>query len=383
MFTRADLLLVTPILPPFSRGAAIYYSTLVRYLRRYLRVVIITQTHKDRPYLEETQNLLICRILPPCLEWKIVLRWIILPFIVPIVFLYVWIAYRPKIVHLHSSTPLTRAFLILNHILRFPLIVDVRDEDFMNLPIKGGCIKHYIVVSDSIRKRLISIGVPGRKITVHPVVNPPRIYDLGGSSPSSSSNLNDINFIFIGALTKEKGIDRLLDAFKKALSEEKNIELTIIGTGPLKSHCKRFIENERCEKNIMLLGEISHSLTMSQLSNSDALVLPSLRESKPRVIQEALSFGIPVVATDVGEVKNMIKDGINGILLRPGQTDELINAILRFTRNKSLRERLTKQANTRAKTHRNNEDLWRGMTKSLLCIYYSIGLWNREIWIRQ
>lgn len=374
MFGRADLLLVTPVLPPFSRGAAIYYSTLIRYLRQFLRIVIITEKHEDRSYLEEAQNLLIYRILPSCLYWRIMPRWIILTFIVPIVFLYIWIVHKPKIVHLHSSTPLTRAFLILSHLLRFPLVLDVRDEDFMDLPIKGGCIKHYIVVSESIRKKLISIGVPCRKITIHPVVNPPRTHDLGGSPPSSSSGLNDISFIFIGALTKEKGIDKLLEAFKEALYKQKNIKLAIIGTGPLRSYCKRFIEDERCEKNVRLLGELSHTLTMAHLSNSDALILPSLGEGKPRVIQEALSFGIPVVATDVGEVKNMIKDSENGILLRPGQTDELFDAILRFSKDEGLRNRLASQASIKAKTLRNNEYSWRAIVKSLLSIYSDIGV---------
>lgn len=124
------------------------------------------------------------------------------------------------------------------------------------------------------------------------------------------------NIIFVGRVDERKGIAELLAAFK----EKPALNLHIVGpdsSGYLK---------DVCESNIIKHGELSHDKTIEIMRDMDALILPSYSEGFPLVILEAMAVGLPVIATDVGSVKEMIEDK-GGVLIRPRQVGDIVEAI--------------------------------------------------------
>jgi glycosyltransferase involved in cell wall biosynthesis len=135
----------------------------------------------------------------------------------------------------------------------------------------------------------------------------------------------DINskphLVFIGRLSPEKGANVLVDAAKKI----KQINLSIIGDGEQRALLEKKIKDENIQ-NIKLLG--FHSDITPFIKSADALIMPSLREGLPMTLLEAICSGIPVIGSDVGGLKSLVKQ--NGILVPPNDAFILEKAILIF-----------------------------------------------------
>ncbi len=124
------------------------------------------------------------------------------------------------------------------------------------------------------------------------------------------------NIVFVGRVEEKKGIAELLEAFK-AFSE---LNLHIVGpdsSGQL---------TDVCESNIIKHGELDHGKTIEIMRDMDALILPSYSEGFPLVVLEAMAVGLPVIATDVGSIREMIEDK-GGVLIRPRQVRDIVEAI--------------------------------------------------------
>ena len=117
------------------------------------------------------------------------------------------------------------------------------------------------------------------------------------------------------SLTKKKGIPYLIKAFELAANEYSDIHLIIAGKGPLECQLKELSKQQKNKDRIHFVG-FQNNINFL-LSATDIFVLPSLWEGMPNAILEAMSFGIPVIATNVGGTPEIIKDGENGFLIPP------------------------------------------------------------------
>ena len=132
--------------------------------------------------------------------------------------------------------------------------------------------------------------------------------------------------IYIGRINEVKGIRYLLDAMKKLQNLERlNIELKIIGFGPQDREFREYSKKLNL-KNTEFLGSIFGERKLFYLSAADALVLPSSKEGAPVIIMEAMARNLPVIASDVGGVRLMIKDRENGIIIKPRSSREIVKA---------------------------------------------------------
>lgn len=126
-------------------------------------------------------------------------------------------------------------------------------------------------------------------------------------------------FVFVGRLTREKGIEILLKSFLKVLQTLPNAQLTIIGEGPERSYILDFVKTNKLQKNVRVLGAMKSLDIAKTIGESYALLLPSFKEGMPAVVLEAMSVGRPIVATKVGGLKDLVTDevgclaGINDI----------------------------------------------------------------------
>ena len=140
--------------------------------------------------------------------------------------------------------------------------------------------------------------------------------------------------ISVGRLSSPKGYSDLIDAFAILWKKYKDLTLLIVGEGELLEELKSKIKILGLEKNILLLGE-RHDIN-ALLSISDIFVSSSIREGLPLAILEAMAAGLPVVATSVGDVPNVVIDG-TGIVVPPHKPLILAGAISQLLDNPEKR----------------------------------------------
>ena len=108
---------------------------------------------------------------------------------------------------------------------------------------------------------------------------------------------------------------------------ECDVKLKIIGDGPELKTIVKSVEDKNLEEYIDFLGVLSHDKVISHMQRSDFLILPSFMEGAPNVIREAMSCGVPVIATSVGGIPEMIEEGEHGLLFEPNDLKALSNHI--------------------------------------------------------
>jgi glycosyltransferase involved in cell wall biosynthesis len=140
--------------------------------------------------------------------------------------------------------------------------------------------------------------------------------------------------LFVGRLIDYKGVQYLIEAIKK-LSVP--YELLIIGEGPYRS----LLQRSSAGLNISFLGEISPLKVCEFMRSASVFVLPSLTENLPNVILEALAAGVPVIATSVGALPEIIREGENGFLIPPKDSNLIAERLKCLLTDSSLREKMS------------------------------------------
>ncbi len=151
----------------------------------------------------------------------------------------------------------------------------------------------------------------------------------------------------IGRLVPIKGHKYLVSAAESIIKEFHNTVFVFVGDGYLKASLERQAESIRVRKNIIFTGWRKDAAEILDLF--DILVLPSLNEGMGKVLVEGMALGKPIVASSVGGIIDLVKNGENGILVPPRDSDALGNAILQLIKNKNLAEELGK--NGKAKVY--------------------------------
>jgi glycosyltransferase involved in cell wall biosynthesis len=144
--------------------------------------------------------------------------------------------------------------------------------------------------------------------------------------------------VSVGRLSEEKGFETLIRAVARLLQEGMDVALRIAGEGDLRSRLEALIAELGCAGRVGLVGYQADTLPLYEAA--DAFALASLREGLPNVLLEALAVRVPVVATRVAGIPNLIEDGQNGLLIEPGLENALAEALRRLHADAGLCERL-------------------------------------------
>lgn len=143
--------------------------------------------------------------------------------------------------------------------------------------------------------------------------------------------------LYVGRFGKEKGIKLLLDSYKHVKNEIQDAKLILIGQGPMENSMKKYSKDHSL-KDVVFMGFKGYDVIPEHINTADVLALTSHYEGSPTVVREALACGIPVVSTDVGDVSIIIKDGLNGHVIKSRSAKEfsscLIDALLNMGNNK-------------------------------------------------
>ena len=282
---------------------------------------------------------------------------------------------QPDVVHVHNTFPLlspaifhaigsqtTRVLTLHNYRLFCPAAIPLRDGSVCTECIEGhtvrpslqhGCyrgsrlatlplafkvalhrhlgtwtkkVDAFIVLTEFQRDLMIKAGLPARLVHVKPNFYPgkPAMLPWKDRRPT---------VVFVGRLTKEKGVETLVRAWADWGSAAP--ELKIIGDGESKEQLKKMV-SARPDLPIQFLGQLTPAKTQKIISQSRLLVLPSeCYEGFPLVLREAFAFGTPVAVSDIGPLPLLVRQGVNGVLFSPGDARDLREVVQNLWNNEN------------------------------------------------
>lgn len=230
---------------------------------------------------------------------------------------------------------------------------------------------HCLAVSDSLRERAIEFGIAGEeKISVLGIGSgdgfdvarfqrTPEI-EAAGNELRDCYKLSKEHIVlgFVGRLTRDKGVNELVAAFKLLSLDNEQLRLLIVGDyeddDPVEEEVRWEIENN---PKIIKTGFLPDPVAYYHLM--DIFVFLTKREGFGNVSIEAALCGLPVVASDVTGARNTIVDGKTGLLVDPGNLKEIMETIHKLIASDSLRARFGEAGREWASTHFSNEVLWK------------------------
>jgi glycosyltransferase involved in cell wall biosynthesis len=151
---------------------------------------------------------------------------------------------------------------------------------------------------------------------------------------------NDAVILAVGSLTPKKNYQMLLEAFLLVLNDFPDISLRIVGTGVLKEKLQEYIQKNKIEDRVVFLGNLEHHLVEEEYKRAAIFALSSDQEGCPNVLLEAMSFGVPSVATAVGAVPEIIEDGISGFTTPRRENVLFATQIKKLLSSKDLRQNI-------------------------------------------
>jgi glycosyltransferase involved in cell wall biosynthesis len=163
-----------------------------------------------------------------------------------------------------------------------------------------------------------------------------------GAARRYGSRPKPLKVLFLGWIEREKGIFELLESVRR-LSQTNRVppfQVVLAGDGAAMAETRRELQAQELAALVELPGWINSQQKVERLRDADLLVLPSYMEGMPNAVIEAMAAGLPVVATDVGAVVDVVSDGVSGFVIPPRNADRLFEALLALLVDDDLRRRM-------------------------------------------
>lgn len=254
-----------------------------------------------------------------------------------------------KINVLLSQCPILGGFnaIFISKIFSIPLMVEIHGMEYFRI-LDNRSIYNKVFASllrysfknatkvRSLSKKMTDM-LTERKIEANIVEIPNRVNIEVFNMPKKDNLLGEtIRIVSVGRFVWEKAFDIAIKAVLD-LQQTYNIELILIGGGPLEEEYMKIIKNN---KNIKLISRVPQEEFVPIVSKSDIYIQPSVSEGMPRTILEAMALKLPVIASDVGAISGIINSGENGLLIESGNINSLKLAIERLIEDDTLRGKI-------------------------------------------
>lgn len=154
----------------------------------------------------------------------------------------------------------------------------------------------------------------------------------------------------VGRAVEKKGFECLLEACALLRREGLGVVCTLVGEGPELERLRALAQRLGIGSHVFFAGSLPHEQVLFMYAEADVLVAPSVvaangdRDGIPNVVLEAMARGVPVVATSVGAIPEVLKDGLTGLMVAPRDSRQLANAIGRVIKEPALRARIAEGA---------------------------------------
>lgn len=246
---------------------------------------------------------------------------------------------RPHIIHAHGLYDVLLASSVASK-LQIPVVHTVHGAWYSSQAsrLKGylydiayrsilSKVKKVVVVNPAmVRQMCEKFGLPASEVTY--IANGVELKRTSVPKATSVSADDPIVVGFVGRLSQEKGVDIAIEAFADIHRHRSSTRLKIIGDGPLRKDAEASVRAGGLENAVEFAGWLAD--VEPELVNIDVLLLPSRTEGMPLIVLEALSLGIPVVASDVGALGTLVFPGINGQLLTKPSSGAVARAVLKI-----------------------------------------------------
>lgn len=166
---------------------------------------------------------------------------------------------------------------------------------------------------------------------IHCGIDPDR-YDGGARAPGRK------RLLFVGRLAAVKGVLVLLNAFAQVRKSHPDAVLTLVGDGPERANIEAYCKELQLKDAVRFTGYLSQAEVAEALQDTDLFVLPSFAEGVPVVLMEAMASRLPVVATSIAGIPELVETGKTGLLVPPGDAEALAEAISSLLADVALRQ---------------------------------------------
>lgn len=360
------LAITSPLfLPKDIGGTPIATYNIAKYLaKRGHDVSVITAHYRDTPIDERMDGFLVHRVSWPRVRFGVIIFWIK-------AFLYL-LKIKPDIVHVQGSD---LSALLLKKFSGTPYVVWGQGQEYTRSPFIIAVIRILMKNADAAlalteHMRMVIQNIYMRRVLVVPNGVDLKLYNnISRDNARKKLNIACSNFIliFVGRFAPVKGLPFLIAAVSMIKNEIPNIKLLLIGYGDEQDNLKESVKKLNLENNIVFLGPIENTEIPAYLSASDVFVLPSLSEGLPLVILEAMAAGLPIIATKITGMPEIIQEGKNGFLVEPANPNDLADRIIYLCNNSLVRKYISE--NNKAKSEHFG---WEKIAEKLEDIYISI-----------
>ncbi len=194
----------------------------------------------------------------------------------------------------------------------------------------------------------------------------PTPLELKGEGEDDPVSIKDrkIDVIYVGRFSKIKRIPDIIEAIETLSKEMNDINVVLVGNGPIKKGVDSMVTKSRVSSNVKLLGYVDEPKKKELLKNSKIFIMPSEREGMSISTLEAMHYGcVPIVARpkfpEVFGTSHFIRENYNGLVYNVGDVEELANKIRILLQDSSLLEKLSINAIQTANTFNMEENYWK------------------------
>lgn len=247
-------------------------------------------------------------------------------------------------------------------ILRRPLVLEVHSPFYIERQLRGrrksSLLRWFERVQWKRAERIWSVSSALKAIICENGVSPNRIVVIpfgvrmdGFADRQPRLRDDTLQIIFIGSFYPWHGIELLLEAFSVAQARVPCLRLCLVGDGIVRSASQKKIRTLGIEHSVHFTGWLPRDRTIEHLNNSDIAVAPYLKLEPfyfaPVKILDYMAAGLAIVASEQGQICEMLEHRSNGLLVSPGDISALVNALIQLAENPSLRQRLGEAARTK------------------------------------
>lgn len=238
------------------------------------------------------------------------------------------------LIHAHWALPSGFSAFLASIIMRKKILITSHGSDLTYCSEKWVLSKmlkilikksfYFICDTDSLKDIALSIHNDSKKIkTIYLGVSNNYLKYRTNKKPNAKKK----SIIFVGSLYPIKGIKYLMESLELLSKKRDDFILRIVGGGELTNYVLEFIQLKKLDHICKFEGFLPHEETVKLISESDLAIQTSLSEGLSVVIQESIYLGKPIVATNVGGTKEIVKDNFNGFLIEPMNNEQFIEKV--------------------------------------------------------
>jgi glycosyltransferase involved in cell wall biosynthesis len=260
-------------------------------------------------------------------------------------------------VHVHFATPASTVALILAGMapVTFSVTVHGPDEFYdvhgYNLAEKVAASRFVVCISFFARSQMMKLA-DGRN---WPKFDLARLgVDCSHFSPATRREMPEpFEILCVGRLISTKGQRILIEAIAQLIEDRRRVRLRLIGDGPDRKYLESLVAERKLSGQISFEGSINQERIRAFYAAADIFALASFAEGIPVVLMEAMAMEIPCVASNINGIPELIRDGIDGLLVAPSDVQGLCAALSRLMDERALRESIGKAGRLRVEEHYN------------------------------